>query len=89
MGQDTLFTEFGIDFDNNKFGLGVSTEVEHPDGSEDRRPGFKKMHISSIYMRIWMFKKVLILSSSNFIELKSKPRNNFKIIIGLSGHPKN
>lgn len=31
-----IFIEYGLDFDNNKYGIGRSTEVEYTDGTEMR-----------------------------------------------------
>lgn len=80
-----IFTEIGIDFDNNKYGLGISTEFEEENGKEFRKPGFVKMKISGIYFRLWILKRVLIISSKNGLEIKSKNRNNFKLVFGARG----
>ena len=31
-----IFVEYGLDFDNNKYGFGRSVEVEYTDGTEMR-----------------------------------------------------
>lgn len=77
------FTEVGLDFDNNKFGLGVSTEIENSNG-EIRQKGFKKMKIKEVYLRIWALKRVLILSSRDGFKIVEKDRNNFKVVLGIS-----
>ncbi|MDR2098412.1 MAG: DUF3977 family protein [Rickettsiales bacterium] len=80
-----IYKEYGLDFDNNRFGFGKSTEVEYDDGTEYRTK--ENLEISgrkSYYFRLWAFKKVLIIDS-NGIYVKSKKRNNLKIVFGASG----
>jgi hypothetical protein len=81
-----LFTEIGIDPDNNKFLIGVSSEIEYEDGSEIRQPGLVKMKLNNIYIRVWVFNKMLLIASNDF-EIRIKNRNNFKIVIGWGGYP--
>lgn len=78
------FIEIGIDFDNNPLGLGVSSEIENKDGTEHRQRGFIKLKPHALYLRIWIFKYVLVLSFFR-LEMIKKQRHNFKIVIGLSG----
>ena len=33
---EKIFNEYGLDFDNNKYGLGQSSEIEYTDGTESR-----------------------------------------------------
>ena len=43
-----IFIEYGLDFDNNKYGFGHSTEYEYADGSEMRTHEsikFKKIYL--------------------------------------------
>ncbi|MCT4574687.1 MAG: DUF3977 family protein [Alphaproteobacteria bacterium] len=80
-----IYTEIGIDFDNNKYGLGVSSEIEKEGQDEIRKKGFHKMKIIGIYSRLWLFKTVFIISSKNGFEIKRKNRNNFKWVLGLRG----
>ncbi len=81
---DKIFIEYGLDFDNNKFGLGRSIEAEYSDGSEER---FKTLTHSicnkSYYFRFWIFKTVFIYSKNGF-EINNKNRNNLKIVFGIS-----
>lgn len=42
-----IFNEYGLDFDNNKYGLGQSSEIEHTDGTE----GKTNKKITSIHTR--------------------------------------
>lgn len=82
--KDNIFTEFGIDFDNNKYGIGYGTEIEFSDGTEKRIKEIIKIKNKSYYIRIWLFKKVIILKKDG-ITFKTKNRNNFKIVFGISG----
>ena len=52
---------------------------------EKRTPGFVKMKIKGIYLRIWIFKKVFLISIPNGLIIQNKNRHNFKLLIGLSG----
>ncbi|MFV0626319.1 MAG: hypothetical protein ACK5N8_03080 [Alphaproteobacteria bacterium] len=83
--KNNIFTEFGLDFDNNKFGVGYSTEVEKSDGTEYRVKKFIKMERKSYYFRFWVFKKVLFISGQR-LEIVTKKRNNFKIVFGVAGY---
>lgn len=78
------FIEIGLDFDNNPFGLGVSSEIEKDDGTECRQRGFIKLKPHSLYFRFWIFKYVLVLSFFR-LEIVKKNRHNLKIVIGISG----
>lgn len=79
-----IYVEYGLDFDNNRLGFGRSVEIEHPDGSEERLKSSIRLKNVSYYFRFWIFKRVLILSR-NGLEVKSKGRNNLKIVWGLAG----
>ena len=83
--KNNIFTEFGLDFDNNKFGFGHSTEVEKADGAEYRVKEFIKTEGKSYYFRFWIFKTVLFVSKKR-IEIVKKKRNNFKIVFGIAGY---
>ena len=80
-----FFVEYGLDFDNNKFGIGCSVEIEYSNGREIRiKYNAKKAgKIHSHYIRIWIGKIVIILNSKkpNF-SIKKKKRWNFKIVYG-------
>jgi hypothetical protein len=83
-----IFIEYGLDFDNNKFGFGRSFEIEYSDGTEKRTS--EKIHIDKItsrYLRIWIGKFVVVLTfDSPHISLNKKNRWNFKIVYGISGY---
>ena len=82
-----IFIEYGLDFDNNKYGFGRSTEIEYPGGPETRTKDKIKINkIQSRYMRIWIGKHVLIIGGNRpFFEIKKKTRPNFKIVFGIGG----
>lgn len=86
-----IFIEYGLDFDNNKYGFGRSTEVEYADGTEIRKSGRIKIEksdkIHARYFRIWIGKIVFIIGGGKpFFEFKKKKRWNFKIVYGTSRH---
>lgn len=75
-----IYAELG--FGNDTF---LSTEVEQGD-TEYRIPKFvlpKK--IKDVYFRFWIFKKVFIFSIPEGIKIKSKNKNNLKILFGVGG----
>lgn len=74
-------TEVGLDFDNNRFGFGMSSEIEFDNETERRYKGRIKMAVKAHYIRIWILKYVLYIGT-NEIEFKKKNRNNFKIVYG-------
>ncbi len=80
-----IYTEYGLDFDNNRFGFGRSTEIEYPDGTERRtREKIKCVH-QTYYCRIWIGKRVFVFSRKDKLEVVEKKRNNFKIVFGIHG----
>lgn len=82
-----IFNEYGLDFDNNKYGLGYSTEIEYDDGTEIRtheRVNIKNVHAR--YVRIWIGKSVFIIDSDRpHFYVREKDRWNFKIVYGKTG----
>lgn len=82
-----IYIEYGLDFDNNRFGLGKSVEIENTDGSEYRTKKSIKLKNKRYYFRFWIFKKVFIISR-NGLELKTKNRHNLKIVFGIQGEEK-
>lgn len=82
-----IFTEYGLDFDNNKYGFGRSTEVEYEDGTEFRQTGRVKIEkldkIYKRYIRIWIGKWMVVLNSVKpRVDFAKKKRWNFKIVFG-------
>ncbi|WP_058304127.1 DUF3977 family protein [Gorillibacterium timonense] len=75
------YVEFGI---GNRWLL--RTELEHEDGTETEVKGFQRpFRCHSVYMRLWIGHRVLILDSREGLKLTRKPSRKFKWIIGLSG----
>ena len=82
-----IFTEYGLDFDNNKYGFGRSTEYEYTDGTEMRtHEPVKLKKVNARYFRIWIGKIVFIIDSDRpHFCVRKKKRWNFKIVYGKSG----
>ena len=80
-----IYVEYGLDFDNNRFGLGRSVEVEQDDGTEYRTKKKIRLSQKSYYFRLWFGKHVLVISRANGFELIHKNRYNFKIVFGIKG----
>ncbi len=80
-----IFVEYGLDFDNNRFGLGRSVEIEYADGTEKRTMKKVRLKNKRCYFRMWTGKYVFILSH-NGPELVRKKRWNFKIVFGIRGY---
>lgn len=80
-----VFVEYGLDFDNNRFGLGRSVEFEQKDGTEYRTKNKVVLKNKSYYMRFWIGKSVFVFSQQNGFERVYKKRNNFKIVFGIQG----
>ena len=76
--QMKIFSEMGV-------GLPTffSSEFELEDGREFRLPGIWVRSISEVYVRIWIGRRVLILSSKEGIKTQSKPKNRFNLVLGL------
>lgn len=75
-------TEIGIG--NATF---INTELEYPDGSETRQPGFIKFDkFHSVYIRIWIRKTAVSVDTRLHVMVKHKPRKAFKLLLGLSGY---
>jgi hypothetical protein len=75
-----IYSEIG--FGNETF---LSTEIEEGT-SEYRVPKFlipKK--ILGVYLRFWVGRRVLILSSKNGIVWQRKEKTKFKILFGIQG----
>lgn len=83
--RSSVFTEIGIDFDYNQYGIGVSTEIEDQNGKEARISGFTKMNIKGVYVRLWIFKRVIGVGIPGGVIMKMKNRNNFKFVLGVAG----
>lgn len=84
MKNNKIFVEYGLDFDNNRFGIGKSVEIENQDGTEYRVKKSIKLKNKRYYFRFWIFKTVFIISIKGFEVIKKK-RNNLKIVFGIKG----
>jgi hypothetical protein len=80
--QVTIYNEIGIG--NDWF---LSHEIEIGD-TETRHRGWHPIHLTQIYFRLWIGRRVLILNSKNGLVLQRKSKNRFKLIFGLAGRPK-
>ena len=82
-----IFNEYGLDFDNNRYGFGRSTEIEYVDGTEKRTHEIIKINkVQARYFRIWIGKIVFIIDSDRpHLSTRKKKRWNFKIVYGKSG----
>ena len=78
-----IYAEMG--FGNETF---LSTEIE--EGRKERRvPRFilpKK--IRDIYLRIWILRASIIISTADGIKIKKKDDNKFKLVFGIGGENK-
>ncbi len=76
-----VFSEVGIG--NPTF---ASTEFENDDTSERRVSRFViPRKISGFYIRIWIGRKVFILSTNRGLDMKNKTCTNFKVLFGIQG----
>lgn len=71
-----------------EFGIGnrwlVRTETELTDGTEYEEKGIVgPIQFQSAYIRVWIWKTVLILDLKEGVKLKKKNRNEFKVIFGI------
>ncbi len=76
-----VFSEVGIG--NPTF---ISTEFERDDSSEKRISKFViPRKINGYYIRIWIGRKVFILSTNRGLNVSKKARKNFKVLFGVQG----
>lgn len=80
-----IYIEYGLDFDNNRFGFGRSVEVECDNGTEYRTKEKVQLSQKSYYFRLWIGKYVLVISRTHGFELVRKNRYNFKVVFGVKG----
>ncbi len=84
---DKIFIEYGLDFENNKFGLGKSVEVEYTDDTEERMQSLPCAVLSNrLYFRVWVYKTSFIFSKTG-VDVVKKGRCNFKVILGVEYNP--
>lgn len=64
----------------------VRTEIEHEDGTETEIKGIvRPFKLKSVYLRLWIRKKVFILDLKEGIKVQTKSKKKFKIIFGFYG----
>ncbi|MEK4092321.1 MULTISPECIES: DUF3977 family protein [unclassified Viridibacillus] len=62
----------------------VRTEIELEDGSEFEERGIiGPIILKSVYLRIWLFKTVVILDSKEGLKKLKKKRNSLKLVLGI------
>jgi Protein of unknown function (DUF3977) len=78
--NERIFAEVG--FGNRSF---LSTEIE--DEKKEYRVGkfVRPKKIDGIYLRVWILKRVFILSSCDGFKFKRKTRVDFKFLFGVQG----
>ncbi len=79
--KSKIFAEFGIG--NASI---VSTEVER--GEQERRVArfILPPKVDGVYIRIWIYKFVIALSTNRFVNWQKKGKIRFKLIFGVEGH---
>ncbi len=75
-----VFAEVG--FGNDGF---FSTEFEEGKSEYRINKFVKPKKIKGYYLRIWLFKKVFIISTDEGLIIKKKPKNKFKFLFGIFG----
>ena len=73
-----MYAEVGIG--NETF---LSTEYEDESGDEYRRNGFRFASVQSIYLRVWIAHRVIILDSKERFKMKTTSRAAFKLLFGI------
>ncbi|MCG3088894.1 DUF3977 family protein [Sporosarcina cyprini] len=62
----------------------IRTETELCDGTEVEEKGIKRpIHFKSIYVRVWVGKKVIIIDSKEGLKVGRKDKTKVKIILGV------
>ncbi|KKR23976.1 MAG: Group-specific protein [Candidatus Yanofskybacteria bacterium GW2011_GWD2_39_48] len=75
-----VYAEVG--FGNKEF---LSTEIEEND-NEYRISSFNlPKNIDDYYLRVWILRTVMILSTKDGIKIAKKKKNRFKLIFGIGG----
>jgi len=64
----------------------IRTEIEHEDGTETEIKGIvRPFKLKSVYFRLWIRRRVLILDLREGVKVQTKSNKNFKIILGFYG----
>jgi hypothetical protein len=63
----------------------LSTEYEY--GHRELRVSWFAWpeHISGYYIRIWVWRRVMIISTDNGVEIQHKDKRRFKLVLGMKG----
>jgi len=79
--KSKIFAELGIG--NATF---FSTEVEQ--GQREKRVSkfILPPKVDGIYIRIWIYKLVIAISTNRFLNWQRKSKIKFKLIFGIEGH---
>ncbi len=75
-----IYAEIG--FGNDTF---LSTEIEQDDKEYRITKFILPQKTEEVYFRFWIFKKVFVFSIPKGIHIKTKNRNNLKILFGVGG----
>ncbi|MBS3155787.1 DUF3977 family protein [Candidatus Woesearchaeota archaeon] len=75
-----IYTEIGIG--NDSF---FSTEIEDKNREIRIKRFFLPKLVTGIYIRIWVLKKELIISSNKGFILRNRNKNKIKVLFGVSG----
>lgn len=78
-----IFAEIGIG--NNSF---FSTEFEENNREYRISKFIKPKKVSDYYLRIWLLRTVLIISTKDGFKIIKKNKNKFKLLFGISGFGK-
>lgn len=72
-----IYTEVGVG--NKSF---ISTEIEMGEG-EYRVRGFVMGKFVSLYLRVWIGRRVVIVDSREGVKFQSKGRSTVKVLLGV------
>jgi len=75
--REKVFAEIG--FGNESF---ISTEIENKKREYRVKKFVTPEKITELYIRIWLFKRVLVLSTKGF-SIKKKNKFKFKFLFGI------
>ena len=78
--KEKIYTEVGLG--NDSF---FSTEIEKGKKEYRLNKYIKPKKVNGFYLRFWIFKKVIILSTKDGIKIISKDNNKLKILFGIEG----
>lgn len=64
----------------------IRTELEQEDGTETEIKGiYSPFQLKSIYIRVWLGKRVWIVDTREGLKLAKKNKKKFKLILGFYG----